>query len=105
MSEVDEIMALWRLDSDEAWEEMMASMTPEEHVTHLRRIYEAMSKDPDSYPGITFEILEEMKASADKLEEACRAADAAKLISDAARARADQLAADYFASLPDEKGH
>ena len=105
--EPDEIIEMLLLDNDEEWEAMLQNMTHEQRLAYALRMYEALSADPEKYPGPPAEMLAEMKEGADKYAAACEAADLAEQKLRIAVARRDSLAEAMLLNNPEpkSKGH
>jgi hypothetical protein len=102
----EEIEEMMGLNSDEDWEKMMRGLGDKELLEYMRRVYEAISQDPEASGLVPPDVLEEMRAGTDKFEKAVRAVKIAEQNEVIAKADLARTADALLAALPEKKrGH
>ncbi|MEO7539065.1 MAG: hypothetical protein ABIV21_03495 [Pyrinomonadaceae bacterium] len=109
MTDREEILKLFMLDDPdpEAWERMFAALTHEDRIVYLKRIQEAMASDPDSFPEVPSDVIDQMGRHAAEYERADREARIAVQNAKLAMAKLESMSDAVLAAMPDtpKKGH
>lgn len=101
----EEVRESFLLGKDEEWEAMIMAMSHEDRAAYFRRQSEVMLANPDLFPEVPLEVLEESKALADKYDEQnelCRVLEQKTKIAIALR---DSTAEAMLLESLDDKGH
>lgn len=93
---------------DDEWDEALNDLSDDELVEYIVRVYETISKDPESFPEVTPEMLDHMRDVAEKFETSIETAKAADKQAKIAEAELNKTADAILLTMSNDdnaKGH